>query len=167
MSTIRHTKGNARVKNKRLFKSAAPENPSRRYQRHANTGSKLIWMDALYIVQDDRRDWQHECSNVATIYNNASVTIAASAAKHKASGIFVKRPECLMEPIEIPSRCSNGTDKGSMFAVQRSGLRGEGANLLDRSVLGTRAWCLQEQPLHEGLSTLARTNSSGNVKCRH
>jgi len=40
-------------------------------------GVKYIWIDALCILQDDKLDWEHEASMMASVYANAFVTVAA------------------------------------------------------------------------------------------
>ncbi|KAM0521264.1 hypothetical protein ACHAPE_002740 [Trichoderma viride] len=41
-------------------------------------GIEYVWIDCLCIVQDDKDDWKKEASLMASIYQNADLTIAAS-----------------------------------------------------------------------------------------
>ncbi|KAK3690542.1 heterokaryon incompatibility protein-domain-containing protein [Podospora appendiculata] len=44
-------------------------------------GVKYLWIDSLCIVQDDRDDWLREAGQMANIYANCFLTIAATRAK--------------------------------------------------------------------------------------
>lgn len=41
-------------------------------------GLKYLWIDSLCIIQDDSRDWHQEAASMASIYENAFITIAAT-----------------------------------------------------------------------------------------
>ncbi|KAK6823806.1 hypothetical protein RU639_006243 [Aspergillus parasiticus] len=43
-------------------------------------GVSYIWIDSLCIVQDDRKDWEMESGKMASIYQNAYITIVAASA---------------------------------------------------------------------------------------
>lgn len=47
-----------------------------------------LWIDALCIVQDDLQEWSQEAAQMASVYNNSYVTIAATQAAHPAQGLF-------------------------------------------------------------------------------
>lgn len=51
-------------------------------------GFRYLWVDALCIIQDDREDKDREISDMATIYKNAVVTLAASVAKSSKEGFL-------------------------------------------------------------------------------
>ena len=42
-------------------------------------GLKYLWIDSLCIVQDDQDDWHHEPGVMANIYENAVLTLGATA----------------------------------------------------------------------------------------
>lgn len=42
-------------------------------------GLKYLWIDSLCIIQDDQDDWRHEASLMANIYENAVLTLGATA----------------------------------------------------------------------------------------
>jgi hypothetical protein len=56
-------------------------------------GYRFLWIDVYCIVQDDPQDWQRECGNMASIFENASVTIAASAAADSNTDFLRQRPD--------------------------------------------------------------------------
>ncbi|OCL12958.1 HET-domain-containing protein [Glonium stellatum] len=47
-----------------------------------------IWIDSLCIIQDSQDDWGRECGQMARIYQNAVVTIAAMGASNSTGGCF-------------------------------------------------------------------------------
>jgi hypothetical protein len=49
-----------------------------------------IWIDSLCILQDDREDWRQQSAQMASIYQNSAITLAASAARHGGLGCFRK-----------------------------------------------------------------------------
>lgn len=49
-----------------------------------------IWIDALCIIQDDPKDWEREASKMGDIYQNASLTIAASRAESTNDGFLAR-----------------------------------------------------------------------------
>ncbi|EER38572.1 conserved hypothetical protein [Histoplasma capsulatum H143] len=56
-------------------------------------GIKYIWIDSLCIIQDDARDWDVESSNMAAIYTNGHLTIAATMSANGAGGLFRDTPD--------------------------------------------------------------------------
>lgn len=51
-------------------------------------GKRYLWIDALCIIQDDRRDWERESVKMGAIYSTAYVTIAADSGSDCHSGCF-------------------------------------------------------------------------------
>jgi hypothetical protein len=54
-------------------------------------GGKYLWIDSLCIIQDDESDWEQEASNMASVYANAYITIAATGCNDLFSGIITKQ----------------------------------------------------------------------------
>jgi hypothetical protein len=52
---------------------------------------QYVWIDALCFVQDDINDWEMEANQMSAIFQNAYLTIAATAAKSASDG-FLRRP---------------------------------------------------------------------------
>jgi hypothetical protein len=68
-------------------------------------GYRYLWIDSLCIIQDSVEDWEVESQNMGNIYMNASLTIAAGAAKDSDGGML--RNENRAEDLEArfePSR---------------------------------------------------------------
>ena len=51
-------------------------------------GIHYIWIDSLCIIQDDSADWERESSQMASIYGNSFLTIAATFAADGNGGCF-------------------------------------------------------------------------------
>ena len=51
-------------------------------------GVRYIWIDSLCIRQDDRSDWHSESKKMRAVYQNAVLTIAATASNDSYSGLF-------------------------------------------------------------------------------
>lgn len=49
---------------------------------------ELLWIDSLCIVQDDMDDWEIESSKMADTYQNATLTLAATASSSDSHGCF-------------------------------------------------------------------------------
>ncbi|PNP50377.1 hypothetical protein THARTR1_08904 [Trichoderma harzianum] len=67
-------------------------------------GFRYLWVDALCIIQDCAKDKETEISRMASIYKNASVTIAASSSENAAHGFLTqkKQPYCPDYEVHIP-----------------------------------------------------------------
>jgi hypothetical protein len=58
-------------------------------------GFTHIWIDSLCIIQDDKLDWEHQSSIMASIYSNADLVLGIAAAKSATEGFLRKqRPSC-------------------------------------------------------------------------
>ncbi|GME48449.1 hypothetical protein GTA08_BOTSDO08107 [Neofusicoccum parvum] len=55
-------------------------------------GVRYLWIDALCILQDSKEDWETESAKMSSIYENAYITIAATAAHNSDCGILSPRP---------------------------------------------------------------------------
>ncbi len=58
-----------------------------------NVGVRYLWIDALCILQDDAADWAFEAANMAAVYSNAFLVIAASSAPNGSVGCFTQRKQ--------------------------------------------------------------------------
>ena len=120
-------------------------------QTTRNLGIRYIWIDSLCIVQDDADDWAKESAMMASIYRNAYLTLAATAAKDGSEGLFKSRQ------VDTYSHTLSGTQGGSDDVTIRATLHRKHDCLravddLSESGLAslplmTRAWCFQERLL--------------------
>lgn len=106
-------------------------------------GIRYLWIDALCIIQNDTKDWRLEAPKMATIYENAHITIAASFS-HRPSDPFLgarkwNPREISLELDGLPASLK-ARDKirvGHYFSHK----------LDERDPLDLRGWALQEREL--------------------
>lgn len=106
---------------------------------------EFIWIDALCIIQDSENDWMHEAAQMGRIYQNASLTIAATSASDSTQGFLGSRPS----PVSIPGDIA-GTDLTPLFVRRTpSHLPFTDRNQSHDSYtpLLSRAWVYQERVL--------------------
>lgn len=68
---------------------------------------RYLWIDALCIVQDSPSDWEYEASRMASVYENAYLTIATDAARDPTWGILRARES--LEPLSVITSMKNKT----------------------------------------------------------
>lgn len=103
-------------------------------------GLRWIWIDSFCILQDDEYDKAVEIGLMPLIYNQATVTIAASRAFHVNEGLLQSR--------------YTGDSPETMFQLRRTHPNGDVEPVIFRSPVETitepldlRAWALQERYL--------------------
>ncbi|KAK8254529.1 heterokaryon incompatibility protein-domain-containing protein, partial [Phyllosticta capitalensis] len=52
---------------------------------------EYIWIDSLCIIQDDAEDWENQASQMAKIYSNSYLNIAATASRNSWGGLLKQR----------------------------------------------------------------------------
>ncbi|PQE20233.1 heterokaryon incompatibility protein [Rutstroemia sp. NJR-2017a BBW] len=104
---------------------------------------QYIWIDSLCIVQDDPLDWQAEAAQMATVYQNAYLTLSATAASDGSGG--------LNWPFEPSSQFNYDGGKRAYFRTETNT-----ENTVNDSPLGVRAWVLQETLLSRRLVHFAK-----------
>ncbi|KAF3076717.1 hypothetical protein CFAM422_001566 [Trichoderma lentiforme] len=70
-------------------------------------GFRYLWVDALCIIQDCAKDKEREISRMASIYKNASVTIAASSSENAAHGFLAQKKHPYCPDYEVPIPMAN------------------------------------------------------------
>ena len=63
---------------------------------------RYIWIDSLCIQQDDLQDWERESTNMAAVYSNSYLTIAATAGSNPHAGLFVERWTQTSHSLQVP-----------------------------------------------------------------
>jgi hypothetical protein len=107
-------------------------------------GFRYIWIDRLCIIQDDTADWEGEARQMARIYENAVLTLAAMGAKDSSEGLFLPRQD--EDSVYLPL-------KGLQLHIslppvpvdQQTHELKQSALEMKSSVWGTRAWVFQER----------------------
>ena len=56
-------------------------------------GLRFLWVDALCIVQDNRKDWETQSSHMSDIYEGAYVTLAATTCPNSDQRFLIERPK--------------------------------------------------------------------------
>ncbi len=106
-------------------------------------GIEYVWIDSLCIIQDSYEDWEVESRKMGTIYNNASLVVAAAGSTNSTEGLFV------MEQVKVVLRrlpyISNGVPRGVPRGTFNMALHAEHESLPSRGPLNSRAWALQER----------------------
>jgi hypothetical protein len=54
-------------------------------------GYRYLWIDSLYIVQDNQKDWDREAALIHKVYTWAECNLAAAASEDSSGGLFRKR----------------------------------------------------------------------------
>jgi Heterokaryon incompatibility protein (HET) len=107
-------------------------------------GIRYLWIDSLCICQDDVDDWAHESANMAAIYSNAHLTIAAAHASDSSAGCFNQRPTRRHLPITITAK-DGATRQLLAFLLSAKDEEFSTLDRLRREPLHERAWAMQER----------------------
>ena len=120
-------------------------------------GFEWIWIDSLCIVQDDREDWAKEAVKMASIYQNAIITISADSSQDAKAGLHNKRPTSMFsreESFKICNTLSTGEESALYLFPNRKTRLDESidnirdmGDLLSHCSLRDRGWTLQERTL--------------------
>lgn len=102
-----------------------------------------LWVDSLCIIQDSSDDWKHEASRMADVYENAALTISASASNSADSGLFFQQNPVYLVPVTAKSI---GGKPYSPFALALRNCSSFASDV-QTGPLSSRGWCLQERVL--------------------
>ena len=118
----------------------------------ASIGIPFLWIDALCILQDDKKDWGREIAAMSKIYTQSFLTIAAGASDH-CDGGFLKAN---YEKSELPV-----PRKGAFGVKADFSPRTEEPNYWIRPFLQnplfSRGWALQERELAPRIMHFTKT----------
>ncbi|KAK5654552.1 hypothetical protein OQA88_7181 [Cercophora sp. LCS_1] len=107
---------------------------------------RYIWIDSLCIIQDDAADWNRESVKMGRVYQDASITIAATGAKDGTAGCFIPRTFSL-PTVQLPYRVDGSNPIASDESVYITLFPDRdltSLESLEASPLGSRAWITQE-----------------------
>ncbi|KAH6638800.1 heterokaryon incompatibility protein-domain-containing protein [Boeremia exigua] len=106
-------------------------------------GFHYLWIDSICIVQDDKEDWAAEAANMADIYSNAHVVIAATGYSSATEGFIQPRKK-------VQAIISHVDPEHSVTVnarvVNHHGRKAFEVDLVNQP-LSTRGWALQERIL--------------------
>jgi hypothetical protein len=104
-------------------------------------GIQYLWIDSLCIIQDDVKDWEQEAARMASVYENAQVTIAAAWGKNGDSGCFHDSlPSIVIEFHEQTCFKSSKDSTRQLYLNPHPDPR----RYVGGASLNSRAWALQE-----------------------
>ncbi|KAF5610209.1 uncharacterized protein FSUBG_3442 [Fusarium subglutinans] len=122
-----------------------------------NFGLKWAWIDSLCIVQDDKDDWAREAVKMASIYQNALVTISADSSQDAKAGLHNEKSCSIFndrDSVKICSQLSTGEESSIfLFPEQETRIDRSATNLRDMGdllshcALRDRGWTMQERIL--------------------
>ncbi|KAH8591770.1 heterokaryon incompatibility protein-domain-containing protein, partial [Bisporella sp. PMI_857] len=103
-----------------------------------------IWIDSLCILQDDEEDWREQSAQMAEIYENSVITLAASAAENGAAG-------CFLHPSPTTQQVSPSVSNNPKILIKESpwhpDLDAKDAQDKEHIPLFSRGWAYQERIL--------------------
>jgi hypothetical protein len=106
-----------------------------------------IWIDALCIIQDSPQDWQEQSSIMGQIYADAWLNMSVSGASGPRSGFLKKRNILEIRSCRHPSLLCDSTGPNGTAAKVVCHNVPRHDRVLDRDVLNTCGWTLQERAL--------------------
>ena len=108
-----------------------------------NLGIDHLWIDALCILQDDKKDWNEQAPQMGDIYANSYVTIACASAASPLERILGPRPPVWQSHVfEIKDEKNQAVP---LRVRQRSVALVSGERVINPDHLATRAWIWQER----------------------
>ncbi|KAF7558503.1 hypothetical protein G7046_g5651 [Stylonectria norvegica] len=115
-------------------------------------GIRYLWIDALCIVQPkdgDDTEWLQEGSRMGTIYQNATCTIAATAAINAEQGFLEKTGSSVFtaEPVTIIKKTHSTTPGFSTKKLYIPVNVPSFYECVSKSALNSRGWVVQERAL--------------------
>ncbi|WQF80964.1 Putative heterokaryon incompatibility [Colletotrichum destructivum] len=110
-------------------------------------GVRYLWIDSLCICQDDLKDWERESAQMAAVYANSYLTLAATKSSDVNGGLLsARKPRSYFQL----SRGGSGTDDGYILAavvpLDKEIIPEYHMKMKDEP-LSKRAWGLQERAL--------------------
>jgi hypothetical protein len=106
-------------------------------------GINYLWIDSICIIQDSADDWASESSKMADVYQNAYLTIAASASADSSGGCF----SSTTSDLALYSQTTQGPLLLGARMCDDKGILQERSEIQHRFPLFTRGWVYQERLL--------------------
>ncbi|KAN0112414.1 HET domain containing protein [Hyaloscypha variabilis] len=63
-------------------------------------GIRYLWIDALCIIQDDKKDWEREAADMKNVYENAILTLSITCSSGVNQGFLGPRTKSLESPVQ-------------------------------------------------------------------
>lgn len=107
-------------------------------------GVKYVWIDSLCIIQDSADDWDRESASMSSVYAHACCTVAASASKNGAGGLFRNAGLSSDDSVRFRRPSKNGKSRALIAMKLQDTWEAMYSN---GCFLHQRGWTLQEREL--------------------
>ncbi|KAH7126518.1 heterokaryon incompatibility protein-domain-containing protein [Dactylonectria estremocensis] len=118
-------------------------------------GVPYLWIDALCIIQGNKKDWEAEAPKMGEYYHHAVLTISASLANEVSEPFLVPRDEIRKDLLSM----FDFTDPDGIISqiIARRVPDYAGIPLVANSPLSSRAWTWQENVLSTRIAHFTKT----------
>ncbi|KAJ4108707.1 hypothetical protein NW768_012184 [Fusarium equiseti] len=153
---LRTTKANVKDHEKAIIFRSLPKNFQDAVTICRGIGIRYLWIDSLCIIQDDKSDWETQSAEMATIYNNAYLVLAASQAANATNGFLDRKDEGFSETPQLDAKKSlkiaklrnpNGTISHIYCRKRNNEPLHQHRFKVEEAPLNRRGWVLQENTL--------------------
>ena len=152
------TKANKRMHERGICFEILPKTFQHAVLITRRVGRSFLWIDSLAIVQDDNEDWELEAANMAAIFENSYLTIAATTSKNCEGGCsldpflnIVEGTTTLQNALPFPKTshevrplCTVSAKQSSISGRYRAKLKLLTRPKYDLPPLHKRGWVMQE-----------------------
>ena len=110
----------------------------------------FVWIDSLCIIQNSTQDWEREASQMAAIYSNARVTLAASGSSDGTQGCRLGELSREVSWPYVDSHLPGG------LRFRTCSWAAGSSDVVDSDPLQRRGWTLQERELSPRMAHFSR-----------
>lgn len=132
---------------------------------------RYLWIDSLCIIQDDHDDWNIETTNMATIFGDSYLTIAASISSNCHHSILEPRPNAekykSLQPLYQGKPLPSPYDKIWVRQCLHERPHRYSSNEQGEDPLDSRLWAVQEQLLSTRVLSYRRNELTWQCKTHH
>jgi Heterokaryon incompatibility protein (HET) len=142
--TIKTTEGNISTHKQGIVFKSFPKTFQDAISFTRKLGVRYLWIDSLCIIQDSKQDWTKESANMASIYQNSFLTLAATKSSNGDGGCYSTNSSLTSDFPVITGEQSPGVyirEKLHHWNTLADG------DLLSTFPLLTRGWTYQERLL--------------------
>jgi hypothetical protein len=129
-------------------------------------GLQYLWIDALCIIQDSPTEWHKEASQMARVYGNSHINIAATSSMDAEGGLFKQRDPIILNGCRgiFPKVQNTSQVQASRSQEHICMVRAAWLHQVERGTLNERGWVFQERLLAP--RTIHFTSSQLFWECR-
>lgn len=132
-------------------------------------GVRYLWIDSICIVQDDTQDWNQEALKMSDYYQNAWLTIAATATNSEGGLPKDVEVKDLPQIARLPYRNREGGHEGYFYlqCAGKTALVKEYTDHISESMLLRRGWVYQEWLLSRRILAMSGSCSGFFLQCQN